>query len=268
MKNQYLMHNRLGFRSILLRVFIALVVIAAIIHPFLVITPPTVKDEVKTTHTNVPNFARHASVQKKKKAFFSYLKAEITRQNDAILADRTFLLEIADSVLQQKPLENDAEKRLEEIVIYYKFDDKPLHIESNWQELLSMVDKIPFELALVQAANESAWGTSRFAREGYNFFGLWCYRKGCGFVPNRRDDDAEHEVARFRNLSHAVRTYLHNLNSYYAYEDLRMIRAQLRQQQQPVMAEALAQGLLSYSTRREEYVDELVSMIRFNRRFM
>ena len=42
----------------------------------------------------------------------------------------------------------------------------------------------------MQAANESAWGTSRFARIGLNFFGQWCYSKGCGMVPKRRNTGA------------------------------------------------------------------------------
>ena len=85
---------------------------------------------------------------------------------------------------------------------------KDVPIDDILAQLIIRVDIIPEQLILVQAANESGWGTSRFAVNGYNFFGLWCFRQGCGFVPRDRNDDAEHEVARFRDLSHCVMTYI------------------------------------------------------------
>ena len=130
------------------------------------------------------------------------------------------------------------------------------------------VDTIPEQLILVQAANESGWGTSRFAVHGYNFFGLWCFKQGCGFVPRDRNDDAEHEVARFRDLSHSVMTYIRNLNRLYAYQGLRQIRLQLREDKQPVTAKALSEGLMSYSERGQDYIDELQSMLRVNKKYM
>ena len=45
-------------------------------------------------------------------------------------------------------------------------------------ELMLRVDVLPVSLALAQAANESAWGTSRFALQGNNIFGQWCYEPG------------------------------------------------------------------------------------------
>jgi len=129
------------------------------------------------------------------------------------------------------------------------------------------IDVIPTDLVLVQAANESAWGTSRFARQGYNFFGLWCFRKGCGFVPSRRKADAKHEVAKFPNLTRAVYTYLRNLNRHNAYRELRQIRANLRANNLPITGSDLAEGLVSYSERGHDYVEELQAMIRFNEEY-
>ena len=120
----------------------------------------------------------------------------------------------------------------------------------------------------MQAANESAWGTSRFAQQGYNFFGLWCYKKGCGFVPARRNSGANHEVAKFENLSRATYTYMRNINRHDAYRELRHIRASLRRAQLPVTGLALAEGLMNYSERGAAYVNELQNMIRYNKGFI
>ena len=146
--------------------------------------------------------------------------------------------------------------------------DSAAPIQSMLQKLLRKVDVIPVELVLMQAANESAWGTSRFARQGYNFFGLWCFNKGCGFVPKRRNSDADHEVKKFKNLTNAIKTYLSNLNAHPAYKELRDIRFQLRQNSADITAEKLAQGLILYSERGQDYIDELLQMLKFNRKFM
>jgi Bax protein len=135
-------------------------------------------------------------------------------------------------------------------------------------ELLSRIDQVPHSLVLVQAANESAWGTSRFARIGLNFFGIWCYREGCGMVPNGRTLGAKHEVQAFKTVDAAVARYLNNINTNKAYRVFRTIRSQLRTQQQPLSAEVLATGLLPYSQRGSDYVVELTNMIRHNRPYL
>lgn len=260
--------HKITWHKALWRSSVTGIFIVALIYPFLypsqVITSTEQAEPVKRL---IPDFAKFKQVKKKKKAFFNYLRPELERQNDLIRQDRQFLLTLHDKIQRNQSLSVNEQQRLTTISVQYQLENAPQD-EAQWQTLLRRVDIIPIELTLVQAANESAWGTSRFAKKGYNFFGLWCYRKGCGFVPKQRDEDAAHEVAKFRDLSHAVQTYLLNLNSYYAYDDLRMIRADLRQQKQKLTPEAIAQGLINYSTRREEYVDELVAMIRHNRKYM
>ena len=75
-------------------------------------------------------------------------------------------------------------------------------------------------------------------------------------------------MAKFKNLSHAVKTYIRNLNRHYAYKELRDIRADLRAQDKPITAKALVHGLQSYSERGQDYIDELLSMMRVNKEHM
>jgi len=144
--------------------------------------------------------------------------------------------------------------------------------------LLQRVDAVPASLVLAQAANESGWGTSRFARQGNNLFGIWCFKAGCGLKPLKRTPGLTHEVARFDSVEAGVRHYIHTINTHSAYADLRDIRARARQQAaqpellsvlgedelQRSMGEQLAEGLLAYSERGEEYVREIQAMIRVN----
>jgi Bax protein len=130
--------------------------------------------------------------------------------------------------------------------------------------LLRRVDEVPAALVLAQAANESAWGTSRFAREANNLFGLWTYKKDLGMVPAQRMEGARHYVRVFPDLRSSVRVYLFNLNIGHAYVDMRRARAALRLAGAAFDAEHLAAGLLRYSERGAEYVAEIQRMIRSN----
>jgi Bax protein len=217
----------------------------------------------------VPNFSDYSDVIEKKQAFFAYLQPEIQRQNQIVLKEREMVFALQVLFLQQQEFNKHQQAVFKKLAKKYQFSsDKPLSVEQTLETLVRRVDTIPEALILVQAANESGWGESRFAQKGYNFFGLWCFKKGCGFVPRQRTDGAEHEVARFRDLSHAVMTYVRNINRHYAYKDLRVIRQTLRQADKPVTARALAVGLSSYSERGQEYIDELLSMLRVNRKHM
>ncbi|WP_166423006.1 glucosaminidase domain-containing protein [Paraglaciecola sp. 20A4] len=215
----------------------------------------------------IPNFKKYEDITDKKRAFFAYLLPEINRQNNITLIKRKAIVSMAQQLEQKATLSPFSVKLLKRLRRDYKVD-KALSMQESMAVLLKRVDMIPAELVLIQAANESGWGTSRFARKGYNFFGLWCFKKGCGFVPKRRNEGTVHEVAKFKDLSHAVKTYIRNLNRHYAYQELRDIRANLRAQDKQITAKALVHGLHSYSERGQDYIDELLSMMRVNKEHM
>jgi Bax protein len=132
------------------------------------------------------------------------------------------------------------------------------------KNLLAHVDIVPASLALAQAAMESAWGTSRFATEGNNYFGQWCYTKGCGLVPTQRNAGATHEVQAFVSPANSVAAYMRNINRHNSYRTLRTLRAKARTSQQPIYGCTLANGLGNYSERGQAYVDEIKQMISIN----
>ena len=118
---------------------------------------------------------------------------------------------------------------------------------------------------MAQGANESAWGTSRFAKAGNNFFGQWCYTKGCGIVPAKRDSGTKHEVRKFGNPQQSVGGYIFNLNTGRVYSLIRKMRAEARAKFTDPSGYELAKGLIKYSQRREAYVKEIRSMISYNK---
>ena len=133
---------------------------------------------------------------------------------------------------------------------------------ATWTKLKQRVDIIPPSLAIAQAANESAWGRSRFAKQGNNYFGQWCYVKGCGIVPKNRSKGAKHEVKKFSNAEASVRSYMNNLNSHHAYEKLRKLRYELRQQNKSPEGLKIAAGLTPYAGNGKIYVNRITTLIK------
>lgn len=219
--------------------------------------------EIEYAEQPVPDFTQYTQVSEKKQAFFNYLAPAVKLQNEYILMLRQVVQGFRAKQVAGEVLSDNQQEELAWLVKEYRVA-KYADIEQTYSELLEKIDIIPLALVLVQSANESAWGTSRFAVQGYNFFGLWCFSKGCGFVPSRRNEGANHEVAKFDDLSDAMYVYMRNLNRHPAYAQLRQIRAQHRKDQKPITAYSLIEGLSKYSERGHEYVDELRHMIRIN----
>jgi len=211
-----------------------------------------------------PDFAGILDVQLKKQAFFDFLEPFVDDVNAQIMSERERVQRIRNKVMTGNSLSGGDRRYLENMAEVYELEADNLASEEFLNVLLRRVDKIPASLALAQAANESAWGTSRFSEDGNNFFGQWCYSDGCGLVPNRRREGASHEVRSFESTRESVAAYIHNLNTFPSYQMLRRIRQQLRQQNRPVDGLSLADGLESYSSRGHDYIEEVQNMIYSN----
>lgn len=214
-------------------------------------------------YSEIPDFASIQDIAKKKQAFFDYFAAIVENENARILNLRDRLIDIEKNVRDNKTLEEKEEKLLKEVAGKYDVELER-DVGNTLEELLSRVNAVPVSLALAQAANESAWGTSRFAREGNNYFGQWCFKQGCGIVPSQRAGASRHEVRVFDSAAASVKSYMHNINTHRAYSDLRLIRAQAESEGEYVSGVLLAEGLLNYSERGHAYVEEIQSMIEFN----
>ena len=134
----------------------------------------------------------------------------------------------------------------------------------DWNMLLNRIDIVPTSMLLAQAANESAWGTSRFAQQGNNLFGQWCFSPGCGIVPKQRAAGRIYEVQKFPSVLASVQAYILNLNTNTHYQAFRQARAQLRTQGKPISGYALADGLRHYSQRGKAYVSDIRYIIVAN----
>lgn len=131
--------------------------------------------------------------------------------------------------------------------------------------LLYRVDAVPAGLALGQAAYESGYGTSRFAVQGNSLFGQWTYQGDGIKAKEQRGYKGDYSIKAFDWPFDSVRGYFINLMSHPAYEDFRQLRADMRARGELLSSLRLADGLLRYSERGQDYVDSLKGMIRHNK---
>ena len=212
----------------------------------------------------LPDLSNERNIHRRKVRFFEYLLPVVQNENLRLADIRQRLVYIQEHDRLGHQLSTADQTWLVGILVEFRLSGMAERQEQFWTELYLRVDQIPETLVLVQAANESAWGTSRFAREGNNLFGQWCFSPGCGMVPEGRPEGEIYEVARFTSVSHAVAAYMRNLNTGRSYEGLRKKRARSRREGKLVSAADLAKGLVRYSQRGEEYISELLVMLRIN----
>ena len=224
---------------------------------------PKVEVESRAYPSTLPDFSAIKDVSTKKQMFFNYMLPKVRQANDKILADRRLLLMIRDDLTTGDTLDPDDIQFIGALKTRYRAGQQT-NLRSIVDDLLIRVDVVPESLVLAQAANESGWGTSRFARQANNLFGIWCFSEGCGLTPKNRDEGLTHEVAKYETVQEGLVAYIHTINTNPAYTYLRDIRATTRSQEQHFSGLALAEGLLRYSSRGLEYVRDIQQLIRLN----
>ncbi|MDF1822681.1 MAG: glucosaminidase domain-containing protein [Alcanivoracaceae bacterium] len=202
-------------------------------------------------------------VAARKARLINNLLPHIHAANRALIADRQRLQKLQQQLADGKSLRRNDRQWLARQRELYRINEERAE-DGAIAELLRRVDIIPSDLALAQAALESAWGQSRFSRQGNNYFGQWCFTDGCGLVPRQRPDGARHEVAVFATPASSVRAYMRNLNSHPRYAMLRRLRAQQRQQGKEPSGYQMAAGLEGYSAIGQQYVRTVRGLIRSN----
>jgi Bax protein len=194
----------------------------------------------------------------KQSNFFAHMLPLVRAANADMAQLRAQLL-----LIQKKPSLSVADQRW--LVDLAKRTQLPVPSDPqkvDWAALLQRVDTVPAGLVLAQAAIESAWGQSRFALDGNNYFGRWCFNKGCGLVPKQRPKGSTYEVKVFPSVMASVQDYLWNINTVHAYVDLRAMRYKMRQDGKTLSSQLLAEALDGYSQEGDVYIKKVKVMIQ------
>ena len=191
--------------------------------------------------------------KKKRELFIKIILPLIIDENNKILDDRKKLFKILGKNFNTVSERVWLKRRFKE----YKVDDRDL------SKLKMRMDIVPVSIAIAQAANESGWGTSRFALEGNALFGQWTWSKK-GISPKKKDPNQSHKILQFQVLKASVRAYKNNLNTHKAYQGFREARAQIRQEDKQIIGLNLTKYLKKYASIGEKYVEILNSIIERN----
>jgi len=200
----------------------------------------------------------------KKSRFFARIVPIVRAENSEISRERERMVALFERVESERSVASSDRDWLQRLAKRYRVKGNPLELESARSELVLKVDTIPVELALAQAANESAWGESRFAKEALNLFGVWTYDPTKGLVPKQRSEGKQHLVRKYESFDESIRHYLNLLNSHSAYAPLREIRAEHRAEGREPAGLVLAEGLERYSAKGKRYVEIIRSIISSN----
>jgi len=119
--------------------------------------------------------------------------------------------------------------------------------------------QINTELIVAQAIVESNYGTSRFAREGHNLFGIRVWSKE-GMLPYKQPDYIDWRVRVFKSKCDSVKHYIEILNTKKVYAEFRRVR-ELTLNRNPI---AMAKTLDNFSTNKEyeKHVIEVINKLR------
>ena len=217
--------------------------------------------------------AQALPVPQKKEIFYRFILPLVVHANDMVMDRREALIDLQGRLEAGEEIPDADLEAVREGAVLLRVTNRQqaAALSQSSQELTEIIDElvykldiIPAGLALGQAAYESGYGTSRFAVQGNALFGQWTYG-GKGLVPEQqRTDLGDHRIAAYDWPFDSVRGYFINLMSHPAYEEFRRLRAQLRAEGKPLSSLVLADGLISYSERGQEYVDTLKGMIRVN----
>jgi uncharacterized FlgJ-related protein len=217
--------------------------------------------------------AQKMPVPQKKEIFYRLLLPLALHANELVVDRRAALERAKQKLVGGQPLSSDevAGLRWYAVLLRILAEKDAAELDASADSLADIIDEalykldvIPAGLVLGQAAYESGYGTSRFASEGNALFGQWTFG-GKGLVPGQqRKQLGDHRIASFEWPFDSVRAYFINLCSHPAYEDFRRLRAELKAVGKPLNSMALADGLIRYSERGQEYVDTLKGIIRVN----
>jgi len=194
----------------------------------------------------------------KKSLFIKTILPIIFLENEKVLLERKKILEWWTETDGEQIKREFWPEWLKKISQKYSFDGE------NMGNLLMRIDIIPISLALSQAAVESGWGSSRYAREGNAMFGQYTYDAESGLIPKNRSEEKTFLIKKFLTLSDSVDSYIRNLNTHNAYSDFRKLRKNLRMNGESISGDLLAEKLLNYSEKRELYIEDIKKVMRTN----
>jgi Bax protein len=204
--------------------------------------------EKQAPEYSVSEVPKKMSVKTKKARFYALLLPPITKVYDELDAQYKMV---------QKELEDTNATTQNSKILALK---KEYNAKTD-KELLKALKPHPKSIAIAQAAMESAWGTSRFFREANNVYGMWNNSKSAKRIAASQQREGKRTIwlSKYDNLEESVRAYYKTLAKGKTYKAFREVKYN------GGSVYDMVKKLDKYSERGEAYIQEIASMIRYNK---
>ncbi|MCR9213938.1 MAG: glucosaminidase domain-containing protein [Proteobacteria bacterium] len=207
--------------------------------------------------------APHMTVSHKKRTFFRVGIPLVFLANQQIAEERARLLALREKHPGPGPVPPPDADWIREKSAEYSLPPAP--VDGRLMDVLAdHMDIVPPSLVVAQMADESGWGTSRFAAEGNALFGQWTYHGGL-MPKDQRNGKGDYRIKAFKSPLQSVQAYMLNLNSGKPYAGFREERKKLRAAEEELTGLKLVATLINYSERHEAYVRDIENLIRHNK---
>lgn len=202
--------------------------------------------------TYKPDFRDIKDVSEKKKIFIEFMSKEIDEANQELCKQRQTILKLQEILNDKQDL--DETKTKSKYTSFYKvWNANTLQEQVN--ALVTKVNIAPKSLVIAQAILETGWGTSRFAVDYNNYFGLHCFEENCGV----KAKDSNVQVETFKDVGDSILGYYFRLNTGEKFAKFRQVRQANGDTSQ------LINTLTEYSALEgDEYQNRLNSVIKSN----
>ena len=133
----------------------------------------------------------------------------------------------------QTSVRKDMIKKIEAREPDFIYNNSEEFIESlneciDWQERNTTIwQNVPREIIVSQAVIESAYGTSRFSKEGNNLFGVMTFNLDEPHLKPKGNKNSKFGAKIYQNKCESVKDYIIVLNTGSAFEDFRQLRFQM-----------------------------------------
>ncbi|MDU1911781.1 glucosaminidase domain-containing protein [Fusobacterium sp.] len=193
---------------------------------------------------------RKLSSEDRKDAFVQLLLPAINVVHEEIKNDK----EIVKKLEKKSELTEEEKEYCENIFSRYRVE------YGNWQELESKMIIYPTSLILTQGALESAWGTSRFFREGNNIFGMWSTNPNEPRIAAKgtRDNGFVPHLKKYDTIKDSVADIVLTISRNDVYKKVR----ESVNNEKP--ASEIVYGLIKYSEEGEEYIKKIKATMEKN----
>lgn len=192
--------------------------------------------------------------------FYEMMLPVILKANETLAAERERLMRLKREFDDTGDLSAQSMEELREWI--KRYDVKPSDdLDTLFNALIPRVDGVTPTLLLTMAAQDSGFGTSRYARE-YNAVFHQRDWNGNGAVPDEvQKEGPQYRIKVFNSLYDAVISQIHYLNTNGYFENYRIARAKYRRSNNPMRGYSIAHLLINFPYKSFKYPDIIKHLI-------